>query len=342
MKSFAWIEPDDLTAALSAGAQPGALYKAGGVDVLDRLKEHLDEPRALVNLRRLSGLDFLRDDGSGGLKIGPLITLAALADDRRVKVNAPALADAAAAAATPQIRNLATLGGNIAQRPRCWYFRKEEFHCRRKGGSECFAIGGAGSPGVASRAAQQGGASGGQNELHAIFDNDLCAIVHPSATATALSALLAKLVLKGPEGERVLPIDEFFVSPKTDVLRETVLKPGELITEVRVPGGRRSGYVKLMEKQSFDWPLAEAAVSFRNEAGEMREVRVVLGAAAPVPWRAVAAEKMLEGRRLDETLAAEAAKAALEGAKPLQHNGYKLPLLEVAVRRALFVAGGAA
>jgi len=319
MKAFAFIEPDDLGSALTAGAQEGAIFKAGGVDVLDRLKEHLDEPRALVNIRRLSGLDFLREDGSGGLNIGPLVTLAALSGDARVRRIAPALADAAGAAATPQIRNVATLGGNLAQRPRCWYFRKEQFHCRKKGGSECFAI-------------------EGQNELHAVFDNDLCAIVHPSATATALTALGARLVLKGPQGQRLVGIDEFFVSPKSDVARETVLKPGELIVEVRVPGGRRSGYVKLMEKQSFDWPLAEAAVSFRQEGGEMRDVRLVLGAAAPVPWRAAAAEKMLEGQRLEEKLAAEAARAALEGAKPLQHNGYKLALLEAAARRALMGA----
>jgi xanthine dehydrogenase YagS FAD-binding subunit len=319
MKAFAFIEPDDLGSALTAGAQEGAIFKAGGVDVLDRLKEHLDEPRALVNIRRLSGLDFLREDGSGGLNIGPLVTLAALSGDARVRRVAPALADAAGAAATPQIRNVATLGGNLAQRPRCWYFRKEQFHCRKKGGSECFAI-------------------DGQNELHAVFDNDLCAIVHPSATATALTALGARLVLKGPQGERLVGIDEFFVSPKSDVARETVLRPGELIVEVRVPGGRRSGYVKLMEKQSFDWPLAEAAVSFRQERGEMRDVRLVLGAAAPVPWRAAAAEKMLEGQRLEGKLAAEAARAALEGAKPLQHNGYKLALLEAAARRALMGA----
>ncbi|HEX9579277.1 MAG TPA: FAD binding domain-containing protein, partial [Myxococcales bacterium] len=218
MKAFAFIEPDDLGSALTAGAQEGAIFKAGGVDVLDRLKEHLDEPRALVNIRRLSGLDFLREDGSGGLNIGPLVTLAALSGDARVRRVAPALADAAGAAATPQIRNVATLGGNLAQRPRCWYFRKEDFHCRRKGGSECFAI-------------------DGQNEMHAVFDNDLCAIVHPSATATALTALGARLVLKGPQGERLVGIDEFFVSPKSDVARETVLRPGELIVEVRVPGG---------------------------------------------------------------------------------------------------------
>jgi len=316
MKSFTWIEPEDLAAAMSAGAQEGALFKAGGVDVGDRLKEHLDEPAALVNIRRLRELDFVRSE-SGMLKVGPLVTLATLASDARIRQQAPALADAAAAAATPQIRNAATLGGNLAQRPRCCYFRREDFRCRRKGGSECFAI-------------------DGQNEMHAVFDNDLCAIVHPSATGTALTALGASLLLKGPSAERAVAIEDFFVRPEVDVTRENVLRPGELIVEVRIPAGRRSGYVKLMEKQSFDWPLAEAAVALGDDP------RVVLGAAAPIPWRARTAEALIRGKRVDGALAAQAAEAAVQGVKPLLHNGYKVPLLQAAVRRALLAAGGAA
>jgi xanthine dehydrogenase YagS FAD-binding subunit len=315
MKSFAWIEPADLEGALAAGAQPGALFKAGGVDIAGRLKEHIDEPSALVNLRRLPDLDFIKLDGDT-LRIGPLVTLARLSEDAQVRKAAKILSEAALAAATPQIRNAATLGGNLAQRPHCWYFRKEEFHCRRKGGDACFAI-------------------DGQNEGHAVFDNELCPIVHPSGTATALTALSASLVLKGSRGERTVAIDDFFVKPETDVQRENVLKPGELIVEVRVPAGRKAGYVKLMEKQSFDWPLAEAAVTLGADP------RVVLGAAAPVPWRVRSAEALLQGKLVDEKLAAEVAKAAIAGARPLQHNGYKLALLEVAVRRGVMAAGGA-
>ena len=315
MKAFAWIEPEDLRSAVAAGAQPGALYKAGGVDVQDRLKEHIDEPRQLVNLRRLKELDFLREEG-GGLRIGPLVTLARLAEDPAVRKAAPALAQAAEAAATPQVRNLATLGGNLAQRPRCWYFRKEEFRCRRKGGEECFAI-------------------DGQNEMHAVFDNQTCAIVHPSATATALCAAGARLRLRGPKGERTVAIEDFFVRPEKDVTRENVLGPGELIVEVQVDPAPRSAYVKLMEKQSFDWPLAEAAVALTD-----RGARVWMGAAAPVPWRAAGAEKMLATQRLDPALAEAAGNAAVEGATPLGQNGYKVPLLAVAVRRAILAAGG--
>jgi xanthine dehydrogenase YagS FAD-binding subunit len=171
--------------------------------------------------------------------------------------------------------------------------------------------------------------------MHAVFDNDLCAIVHPSAAATALTALRATLVLKGTEGGRTVGIDDFFVRPEAEITRENVLRPGELIVEVRVPASARSGYVKLMEKQSFDWPLAEAAVALGDE------VRVVLGAAAPVPWRAKEAEAMVRGKRVDEALASAAAEAAVRDARPLEHNGYKVPLLKTAVKRALLTAGGA-
>jgi xanthine dehydrogenase YagS FAD-binding subunit len=319
MNSFTWIEPTDLAGAIAAGAQQGALFKAGGVDVTDLMKEHVAEPTALVNLRRVGELDFLRVQ-NGTLSIGPLVTLARLSEDARVLQSARALAQAAALAATPQIRNLATLGGNLAQRPRCPYFRSELFRCRRKGGTECFAI-------------------PGENQDHAVFDNDLCPIVHPSGTATALVALGASLRLKGPRGERTVPIEQFFVRPEQDVTRENVLQPGELIVEVRVPAARRSAYVKLMQKQTFDWPLADAAVAWDGASRSIRNARVVLGAAAPVPWRATAAEKSLEGKSLDEAAALAASRLATQGATPLDKNKHKLPALQAAVLRSLRAAG---
>jgi len=322
VNSFTWIEAADVAGAIAAGAQQGALFKAGGVDLTDLMKERVAQPTALVNLRRIGELDFLREE-NGALAIGPLVTLARLAEDPRVIKGAKALALAAGWAGTPQIRNLATLGGNLAQRPRCPYFRSELFHCRKKGGSECFAI-------------------PGENQDHAVYDNDLCAIVHPSGTATALVALGAALKLKGPRGERTLPIEQFFVRPEQDVTRENVLQPGELIVEVRVPAGRRSGYVKLMQKQSFDWPLADAAVALDVEGGSVRDPRVVLGAAAPVPWRAFAVEKALAGKKLDDASARAAAQLATEGATPLDKNKHKLPALQAAVLRSLRAAGGLA
>jgi xanthine dehydrogenase YagS FAD-binding subunit len=322
MNSFTWIEAADVAGAIAAGAQQGALFKAGGVDVTDLMKERVAQPTALVNLRRIGELEFLREE-KGALVIGPLVTLARLAEDPLVVKGANALALAAGWAGTPQIRNLATLGGNLAQRPRCPYFRSEQFRCRRKGGSECFAI-------------------PGENQDHAVFDNDLCAIVHPSGAATALVALGASLRLKGPRGERTLPIEQFFLRPRQDVLRENVLQPGELIVEVRVPTGRRGGYVKLMQKQTFDWPLADAAAVLDLDGGTVREARVVLGAAAPVPWRASAVEKALLGKKLDEVSARAAARLATFGATPLDKNRHKLPALQAAVLRSLRAAGGLA
>ena len=257
------------------------------------------------------------------LVIGPLVTLARLSEDPLMVKGANTLALAAGWAGTPQIRNLATLGGNLAQRPRCPYFRSELFHCRKKGGTECFAM-------------------LGENQEHAVFGNDLCAIVHPSGVATALVALGASLKLRGPRGERTLPIEQFFVRPEQDVTRENVLQPGELIVEVRVPVGRRGGYVKLMQKQTFDWPLADAAVVLDLDGGTVREARVVLGAAAPVPWRASAVEKALVGKKLDESSARAAAQLATSGATPLDKNGHKLAALQAAVLRSLRAAGGLA
>jgi xanthine dehydrogenase YagS FAD-binding subunit len=236
-----------------------------------------------------------------------------------------ALADAAGHAATPQIRNVATLGGNLLQRPRCWYFRSEDFNCRKKGGSVCYA-------------------HEGENQYHAVFGNEVCAIVHPSATATALVALGARLQLKGPKGAREVLLEDFFVTPEADVRRENGLEDGELITGVRVAApapGARSVYLKQGEKESFDWPLADVAVVADCRAGKCARVSVVLGAAAPVPLRARAAEEALSGKVINEETARAAAKAAVQGATPLARNAYKLPIFEALVRRALLAAAGA-
>jgi xanthine dehydrogenase YagS FAD-binding subunit len=262
-------------------------------------------------------------DGDEGLRLGPLVTLARLADDRDVKARYRALAEAAGHAATPQIRNMATVGGNLLQRPRCWYFRSSSFECKKKGGTRCFA-------------------HDGENSFHAVFGNELCAIVHPSSLAVALVALGARLRLVGPRGAREAPLESFFVAPETDVRREHALGAGEVITEVVVPaprGGARSAYAKQGQKESFDWPLAEVAVQLELDGGVCRKASVVLGAAAPVPWRARAAEAALVGRPVDEAAAAAAAKAAVSGARPLSQNAYKVALLEVVTRRTLLAAG---
>jgi xanthine dehydrogenase YagS FAD-binding subunit len=326
MNRFEWVNPTSLEQAVAA-LESGAVVKAGGIDLMDLLKEHLVEPTRLVNLRTVRGLDQLAD-GEAGLRAGPMVTLARLADDETVRRRYRALADAAGHAATPQIRNAATLGGNLLQRPRCWYFRSEQFVCKKKGGESCFAV-----------------APTGENAYHAVFDNQVCAAVHPSATATALVALGARLRLQGARGPREVPLESFFVTPATDVGRENALAAGEIVTEIAVPAppaGTSSAYTKQGEKESYDWPLAEVAVVLEQQAGLCRRASIVLGAAAPVPHRARAAEAALTGRRVDEATAQAAAKAALEGATPLAQNGYKLQLFQAIVRRTILAAAGSA
>jgi len=323
MNRFEWVNVSSVEQAVAELAA-GAVAKAGGIDLMDLLKEHLIEPRRVINLRGIRGLDAM-SDGEDGLRIGPLVSLARLAGDPAVRRRYRALADAAGHAATPQIRNSATLGGNLLQRPRCWYFRSEAFVCRKKGGDSCFAL-----------------APTGENAYHAIFDNEVCAAVHPSATATALLALGARLRLHGEGGPREAPLESFFVAPGTDVRREHSLAAGgELITEIIVPAparGASSAYIKQGEKESYDWPLAEVAVALEQEAGTCKRASIVLGAAAPVPHRARAAEQALRGRRIDEQSAGAAARAAVQGATPLAQNGYKVQIFETIVRRTILAA----
>ena len=319
--AFEWTNARSIDDAIGQ-LNDKAIPKAGGIDLMDRLKEGLDAPSRLVNIRTISGLDYVKQE-SGWLRIGPTVTLATIAEHPVIRQRYPVLADAALKAATPQIRNMATVGGNLLQRPRCWYFRNEQFHCRRKGGDQCFAL-------------------DGENDYHAIFDNQICAIVHPSATASALTALRAKVEVKGKNGTREIALDDLFVRPETDVTREHVLNPGELLTEIRVPApsdATRSAYIKVGQKESFDWPLAEVAVVLETRGGVVSEASIVLGAAAPVPWRATAAEKTLAGKPLNEQSAREAATAAVQGATPLSQNAYKVPMFEAVVRRTILAAG---
>jgi xanthine dehydrogenase YagS FAD-binding subunit len=299
------------------------VIKAGGIDLLDLMKEQLLAPAKVVSLGSIPGLDEISDD-DGGLRIGAMVTLAALAVNAAVRERYPAVAETALGSASPQLRNVATIGGNLLQRPRCWYFRAEAYHCLRKGGGHCFAL-------------------SGENQYHAIFDNHPCAIVHPSTAATILVALGATVELTDSAGavrQRVL--EEFFVPPDRDLQRENDLRPQEILTSLRLPPlrpGVRMAHVKQGEKDSFDWPLADvAAVLDVSADGFCRGASIVLGAAAPVPFRATAAEAALAGRYIDAAVAQDAARAALEGATPLAKNSYKLPLFETLVRRAILAA----
>ncbi|HEX8176374.1 MAG TPA: FAD binding domain-containing protein [Pyrinomonadaceae bacterium] len=317
MNRFEWTDAATVKEAV-AQLNGRAVVKAGGVDLLDRLKEGLEAPERLVNIRNIRGLDRI-EENRNGLSIGPLVTLTRLSEDRLLLERYRALALAAGRAATPQIRNMATVGGNLLQRPRCWYFRQEEFHCGRKGGERCFAL-------------------DGENQYHAIFDNQLCAIVHPSALAVPLMALGARVVLTSSKGTREVELERFFLTPEQNILRENVIAPDELITEVKVPPSQpstRSFYIKQGEKESFDWPVADVAVVLQTKGNVCQKASIVLGAAAPVPWRAKSAENSLAGKIVNEQSAREAARLCMEGATPLAQNAYKLPVFEAIVRRAI-------
>jgi xanthine dehydrogenase YagS FAD-binding subunit len=314
-------------AMLAQGGRPGTnavILKAGGIDVLDLMKEGLLNPRRVVNLRDIPELGRIVEEPDGSLRVGSTVTLAQLAEHPLVRTRYSALAQAAGQSASPQIRQVATIGGNLLQRPRCWYFRSLHHHCLRKGGEVCFAF-------------------AGENQYHAVFGHSGCAIVHPSTVATALVAFNAKAELVGARGaKRVVALEAFFLTPDKHIERENNLKSGEILTSVVLPQskrGVRSFYLRQGEQDSFDWPIADVAVVVEADSvGICRLASVVLGAAAPVPYRAKGAESALAGKRISEEIARSAATAAIAGAAPLSKNAYKLPVFEALVRRTILSA----
>jgi xanthine dehydrogenase YagS FAD-binding subunit len=320
MNRFEWVDANSVDQALAA-VTSDSMFKAGGVDLLDLMKDDIFAPKRLVNIRNIQGLNEIREDEQG-LHIGPLATLTEIGEHQTIQKKYTAISDAAERVATPQIRNMATIGGNLAQRPRCWYFRSEDFQCRKKGGKHCFA-------------------QDGENDYHAIFDNRTCAIVHPSGLAVPLVALNARLQITSPKGKRDVLLEDFFISPEQDVTRENILQPDELITAITVPAtDARSAYYKQGEKESFDWPIADVAVALTMQGSRCSKASIVLGAAAPRPHRAKAAEAQLANSVIDEGTVRKAAQQAIAGATPLANNAYKIPIFEAIVRRTILRAAG--
>ena len=271
-----------------------------------------------MSVSRIKALQGIAETTDGGLRIGALATLAEIAENSLVRQKYPGLAQAALSVASPQIRNQGTLGGNLCQKPRCWYYRGE-FHCLRKGGDRCYAV-------------------AGENHYHCVFGGGGCFIVHPSDVAPMLTALEAAVRVAGPAGIRSVRIADFFVLPEKDPTRETALGTGEIVTDVIIPRpspGLMTSYRKVRARRSWDFALAGAALAVRFDQGTVKEARVVLSGAAPVPWRSVEAEQAVMGRKLNAATAAEAAGAALKSARPLEHNGYKVPLLRGIIEEEL-------
>jgi xanthine dehydrogenase YagS FAD-binding subunit len=327
MNRFEIVTPADLPTAVRLLAQPGHMALAGGVDTLDLLKQQLVTPGTLVDLNGLKELQGIGLMADGGLRLGALARLSEVASHPAVRARFAALGEAAGEAATPQIRNLGTVGGNLLQRPRCWYFRNPDTVCLKKGGRTCYAI-------------------NGLNRYHAILGGGPSFIVHPSNLAPALIALGASVRLSGPGGERRVALDQFFALPSIDAMRENVLQPGEIVVEVTVPPpapSADSAYLEVREKQSFDWPLVSVAAMLvvDRDSKKIHQANVVLGAVAPIPWRSREAEQVLSGAVLDRSRAASAAEAALKNARPLPHNAYKVAIARALVRRAVLRAGQA-
>lgn len=311
---------DEAVAALRAG---GASVIAGGADLLSLMKADIVAPARVIDLkpaRELRGINFGAD---GSARIGALTTLAEIERDTALAERLPILRAAMRDAATPQLRNMATVGGNLMQRNRCWYFRGP-YDCWQKGGEHCFA-------------------RGGQNKYHAIFDDSPCVAAHPSDLAPALLALAASVVVIGPSGERTLALDELLQPPTSERRHETTLSADEVITAVTIPAqsvDAHGVYLKLMERQAWAYALVSAAAQMTLRDGSVEQARVVLGGVANTPRRLNAVEAMLVGQSVTPELAARAGEQAIAGATPLAHNAYKLQLARELTRRAILQAVG--
>ncbi len=323
MKPFAYVNAANEKEAVAAlGPDRGRfLPLAGGMDLLALMKDYVATPERLVNVKNLDGRIVRTADG--GLKIGAAVTIDDLASHADVRRLYPALVQAAEDVGTPQIRHAGTVGGNLNQRPRCWYFRNEEFDCLKKGGSRCFA-------------------KDGENQYHAIFGDGPCHIVHPSSLAVPAVALGATFRLVRPAGEREVAAADYFVMPDKNMFGETVLQPNELLTHVTLPapGSAKTATYAVRFKQSHDWPLAAATVVLDMSGTTVRAARIVMGAVAPIPWRARGAEAALAGKTISEQAAMAAADAAVEGAAPMSQNRYKVQIARTAVKRAIIQAAG--
>lgn len=318
LPKLSYKRPRTLPEALKNLTLTGALVHAGGTDLIGCLRERIYKGGTVVSLSQLKELKGISQLPDGGLRIGSLTTLAEIASHPEIRQRYAALANGAASAASPQLRNQGTLGGNLCQRPRCWYFRGD-FPCSRKGGSMCYAV-------------------GGENENHAIFGGAGCYFIHPSDTASPLVALGARVRIVGEKAERTIDLSTFFVSPNEDITRETVLKPGEIVAEILLspaPKGMRSTYRKIRARGAWDFALAGAAVSFQIASGKVERARIVLSGVAPIPWRVVAAEAALTGQPLNAESAKKAAAAAIKNAEPLAANEYKVELVRAVLEETI-------
>ncbi len=319
LPNFAYSRPATLKEALSQLSGENIRIYAGGTDLLSCLRDDVFTASKVVSLNSIKDMSGVQRTDDGGVKIGALTTLTEIGNNSIIQEEYRCLSQGASEAASPQLRNQGTIGGNICQKPRCWYYRGE-FHCLRKGGGMCFA-------------------AGGENQFHAVLGSDnKCWIVHPSDTAPNLVALGAKVSIIGPKGKKTVAIDDFFVPPAVNVEKETILEPNEIVTEVILPPSDKravSSYRKIRARKSWDFALAGLALNMSIVNGKIDKCRAVLSGAAPVPWRSKEMEDALMGEALNESTIDAAAKSVMKNAEPLQYNEYKIPLFQGMVRDEL-------
>jgi xanthine dehydrogenase YagS FAD-binding subunit len=320
MQAFEYANPTSLQEALGLLAtQWGqADVLAGGTDQISLMKEYLHTPKRVVNIKNIKELEGIQKTGEG-LRIGALVTMDELAKNADVKAGYKSLADAADGIPSPQIRHMGTVGGDLCQRPRCWYYRQGFGLLGMKDGKSLVPD--------------------GENKYHAIFGGGPAYFVSASSLGPALVALGAKVKLVSAKGSREVPVKAFFVTPKEENTRETALRPNEILTEIIVPAAPpHNATYEVRQKEALDWPLVAAAVSLTMKGTAVAAAKVVLGHVAPTPWESAAAGRLLVGKTITAATAEAAGKAAVEGAQPLSQNAYKVQLAKVAVKRALLEA----
>lgn len=320
MKPFVYYQPESVEQASAAASNSWheTLLFAGGTDVLGLMKDGIESPEKLINLKAINGLDKIQFSEDKGLTIGALVKISEIAEHPHIKKYFPALAQAARETASPQLRNMGTIGGNLCQRPRCWYFRGD-FHCLRKGGDECFAV-------------------SGKNKYHCVIGGGPCYIVHPSDLAVALQALNAKLTIAWQGGKKVVPIDRFFVLPEDDILRENILKPGQIVTQIGIPLNESSGvngYLKFRERGAWDFAIVSVAARLKIKNSRIAEGKIVFGGVAPRPWEEIELNNQLSGMPVNDENLQTLKKTALKNADPLEENAYKVSLARNLMTRLL-------
>ncbi len=319
LPAFSYARPLHLKDAVRQLSAQRAVIHAGGTDLLGCLRDGIMPVDKVVSISALEELYGIRETNDGGAIIGALTTITELSESSVIRKKYPGLAASAGEVASPQLRNQGTIGGNLCQKPRCWYYRGE-FDCLRKGGDKCYAI-------------------DGENQFHAIFGHeDICAITHPSDTAPVLEALNARIHITGENGQRTISVSDLFVLPSENVMVETALEVNEIITHTQLPppaANLRSAYRKVRARRAWDFALAGVALALEIEDDRVINGRVVLSGAAPVPWRSYQVENVIMGKKLDGKTIAEASQAAIEGAEPLSENAYKLFLFKGIIEEEL-------